>query len=181
MASNEDHPHDDFIHDGDETGNAVEREIRRGITIMKRLIRDRDRGIKHDVHWSQDNQLIEPNGSTLTSYLGSVARREVPITCDDWRNKALKDAKDKIWSEIQVPYVMLFVFNVDYVFKVLILTHSVYDFRRGLSTLMIPEKIIYSDWPEKYIEGLDLFYQTSFLRMRIKNLLMQSFHRTMQI
>ena len=117
----------------------------------------------------------------LTSYLGLVVRREIPITCEDWRATVLDDAKDKIWSEIQVPYVMLFVFNDDYVFIFLILTHFVYDFRRGRSTLMIPGEIIYSNWPENYIEGLELFYQTSFLGMRIKFLLMQSFHLNVQV
>ena len=103
MASNEDHPHDDSINDGDETVNAVEREIRRGITIMKRLIRDRDRGIILDVHWSPQGQLIEPNGYTLTSFIGALVRNEVPITVDDWRDKQLKEAKGKIWTEIKVP------------------------------------------------------------------------------
>ena len=161
MASNEDHPHDDSINDGKKSVNAEEREIRRGITIMKKIIHDRNRGIKYDVHWNSNEQLIEPNGSKLTSYIGSLVRREVPITCDNWRNEQLDTAKDKIWSEIQVPYVMLFVFYYDYVFKLLILTHSVYVFRRGLSTLMIPEELIVFNWPEKDIEGLDLIYQTS--------------------
>ena len=87
----------------------------------------------------------------MTSFIGALVRNEVPITCDDWRNKQLKEAKEKIWSEIQVPYVMLFVFNDDYVFKLLVLTHSVYVFRRGLSTtLMIAEELFVSDWPENY-------------------------------
>lgn len=108
MASNKDHPHNDSINDGEESINAVEREIKRGITIMKRIIHDRDRGIKYDVNWNSTGQLIEPNASELTSYIGSVVRREVPITCDNWRDKKLDDTKDKIWREIQVPYVMLF-------------------------------------------------------------------------
>ena len=87
----------------------------------------------------------------LTSYIGALVRSLVPITCDNWRNPQLKPAKDKIWSEIQVPYVMLSVFNDDYVFKLLVLTHSVYVFRRGLSTtLMIAEELFVSDWPENY-------------------------------
>ena len=154
MASNEDHPHDDAIDDGDhETVIDQEAEIRRGITVMKKVIRDRDRGIKLDAHWSQSGQLIEPNGSTVTSFIGALVRNEVPITCDDWRKRELKEAKEKIWSEIQVPYLMKFqfVFNDDYVFKLLVLTHSVYVFRRGLSTtLMILEELFVSDWPENY-------------------------------
>ena len=62
---------------------------------MKSIIRDRDRGVKYDVHWNQDNQLIEPNGSKLTSYIGSLAQREVPITLDRWSDKAVKPTKEK--------------------------------------------------------------------------------------
>lgn len=69
MASNEDHPHGDCINDGDEIVAGAEREIRRGITVMKKVIRDRDQGILLDVHWNEGGQLIEPNGSTLTSLL----------------------------------------------------------------------------------------------------------------
>ena len=124
MSNNEDRPHDDA------TVNDQEAEIRRGITVMNKVIRDRDRGIKLDAHWSQSGQLIEPNGSTVTSFIGALVRNEVPITCDDWRKRELKEAKEKIWSEIQVPYLMKFqfVFNDDYVFKLLVLTHSVYVF-----------------------------------------------------
>ena len=103
MATNEDHPHDDSIHDGGKNVANAEEEIKRGITVMKKVIRDRDRGIVLDVHWSPNGQLIEPNGYTLTSFIGALVRNEVPITCDDWRNKELTDAKDKIWSEIKVP------------------------------------------------------------------------------
>ena len=106
MASNEEHPHDDSINDGDNDGGksskGEEKEIKRGKTIMKNIIRDRDRGIKYDVHWSPTGQLIEPNASKLTSYIGTIVRREIPITCDEWRDDTLDDAKNKIWSEIQV-------------------------------------------------------------------------------
>ena len=117
MASNEEHPHDDSINDGDNDGGksskGVEKEIKRGKTIMKNIIRDRDRGIKYDVHWSPTGQLIEPNGSKLTSYIGTIVRREIPITCDEWRDGTLDDAKNKIWSEIQV--ILIMSLNYDYV------------------------------------------------------------------
>ncbi|KAI5416860.1 hypothetical protein KIW84_041745 [Lathyrus oleraceus] len=58
---------------------SAEEEIRRGIT----------------------GQLIEPNGHTLTSFIGALVRNEIPITCDDWRNKELNESKEKIWSEIK--------------------------------------------------------------------------------
>ena len=100
MASNrQEDSHD--TNDANEAQN-VENEIRRGITIMKAIIRARDKGIKYDVHWSDENQLIEPNGAMLTSYIGSLARQHIPITSDNWRNKLLEAGKEKIWTEIQV-------------------------------------------------------------------------------
>ncbi|CAI8617944.1 unnamed protein product [Vicia faba] len=150
MATNEDHPHDDSGHDGDKHVNKTEMEIRRGITIMKRIIRDRDRGMKYDVHWSQEGQLIEPNGSTLTSYLGSVVRREIPITCEDWRSIVLDDAKDKIRSEIQRS------FNIedtrrDYILKLAGKLHR--GFRDFLSNKLLrdADKIfVDAELPNKY-------------------------------
>ena len=112
--------------DGKESTRDAENDIRRGITIMKSIIRARDKGIKFDVHWNEDKQLIEPNSSMLTSYIGSVVRTEVPITYDDCRRRELKPIKEKIWTEIQVRYVMSFVFVDAYVYK--LLTHSMYVF-----------------------------------------------------
>lgn len=81
---------------------SAEEEIRRGITVMRRVVQGRSRGIILDVSWNNQGQLIEPNGHTLTSFIGALVRNEIPITCDDWRNKELKESKEKIWSEIKV-------------------------------------------------------------------------------
>ncbi|KAI5408272.1 hypothetical protein KIW84_054191 [Lathyrus oleraceus] len=80
---------------------SAEEEIRRGITVMRRVVQGRSRGIILDVSWNNQGQLIEPNGHTLTSFIGALVRNEIPITCDDWRNKELKESKEKIWSEIK--------------------------------------------------------------------------------
>ncbi|KAI5416172.1 hypothetical protein KIW84_041280 [Lathyrus oleraceus] len=37
----------------------------------------------------------------LASYIGSLVRQHIPITCDNWRSPELKVGKEKIWSEIQ--------------------------------------------------------------------------------
>ena len=102
MATNDDHPHDDdYPQDGSK--KSMEEEIKRGITVMKKVIRARDQGIILDVHWSPSGHLIEPNGHTLTSFIGALVRNAIPITCDDWRDKQLKEHKEKIWNEIKVP------------------------------------------------------------------------------
>ncbi|KAI5428784.1 hypothetical protein KIW84_033693 [Lathyrus oleraceus] len=79
---------------------SAEEEIRRGITVMRRVVQGRSRGIILDVCWNNQGQLIEPNGHTLTSFIGALVRNEIPITCDDWRNKELNESKEKIWSEV---------------------------------------------------------------------------------
>lgn len=94
---------------------------------MKDIIRDRDRGVTYDVHWNDDNQLIEPNGAKLTSYIGTLARIHIPITCDRWTDATLDEGKQKIWTDIKVPYmvvVICFLLLNDNVFKLFILTHS---------------------------------------------------------
>ena len=104
MASNQENSHD--TNDANDSVQNAEREITRGLTIMKGIIRARDKGIKYDVHWNAEEQLIEPNGAMLTCYIGSLVRQHIPITCDNWRNPALQSGKEKIWTEIQVPYMI---------------------------------------------------------------------------
>ncbi|KAI5439735.1 hypothetical protein KIW84_025201 [Lathyrus oleraceus] len=91
----------DDTHDASGSRNNVEKEIKRGLTVMKSIIRARDKGEKFEVHWSAEDQLIEPNGSMLASYIGFLVRQHIPITCDNWRSPELKVDKEKIWSEIQ--------------------------------------------------------------------------------
>ncbi|KAI5444253.1 hypothetical protein KIW84_012758 [Lathyrus oleraceus] len=91
----------DDTHDANGSRNNVEKEIKRGLTVMKSIIRARDKGVKFEVHWSAEDQLIEPNGSMLASYIGFLVRQHIPITCDNWRSPELKVGKEKIWSEIQ--------------------------------------------------------------------------------
>ncbi|XP_050874336.1 uncharacterized protein LOC127076670 [Lathyrus oleraceus] len=91
----------DDTHDANGSRNNVEKEIKRGLTVMKSIIRARDKGVKFEVHWSAEDQLIEPNGSMLASYIGFLVRQHIPITCDNWKSPDLKVGKEKIWSEIQ--------------------------------------------------------------------------------
>ena len=105
MASNQ-----DDTHDANESHNNVENEIKRGLTVMKSIIRARDKGEKFEVHWSAEDQLIEPNGSMLASYIGFPVRQNILITCDNWRSLELKVGKEKIWSEIQVLTIYCYMF-----------------------------------------------------------------------
>ena len=100
----------DDTHDANGSRNNVEKEIKRGLTVMKSIIRARDKGEKFEVHWSAEDQLIEPNGSMLASYIGFLVRQNIPITCDNWRSPELKVGKEKIWSEIQVLTIYCYMF-----------------------------------------------------------------------
>ena len=100
----------DDTHDASGSRNNVEKEIKRGLTVMKSIIRARDKGVKFEVHWSAEDQLIEPNGSMLASYIGFLVRQHIPITCDNWRSPELKVGKEKIWSEIQVLTIYYYMF-----------------------------------------------------------------------
>ena len=107
MASNEENPQDTHAPDTnppvDNDQTTAERDIARGITIMSRIIRDRDRGHIYDLQWNHTDQTTGPNAAKFKSYIGTLVRLHIPITVKTWKNKDLKEGKDKIWSEIKVP------------------------------------------------------------------------------
>ncbi|XP_073226284.1 uncharacterized protein [Cicer arietinum] len=88
------------------TSKTYEKEVKRGATIMQRVIKARSSGIKFEVGWNESGQPVDPNSSMFVSYIGAVVRQNVPITIDNWRDKALKDAKDIIWNDIQTTFVL---------------------------------------------------------------------------
>ncbi|XP_050915383.1 uncharacterized protein LOC127130412 [Lathyrus oleraceus] len=88
--------------DANAPDDTSEKEITRGITIMKSIIRDRDKAVTYNVNWNADNQLIGSNAAKLASYIGTLVRMHIPITATRWSNKELGSAKDKIWTEILI-------------------------------------------------------------------------------
>ncbi|KAI5420428.1 hypothetical protein KIW84_044282 [Lathyrus oleraceus] len=86
--------------DANAPDDTSEKEITRGITIMKSIIRDRDKAVTYNVNWNADNQLIGSNAAKLASYIGTLVRMHIPITATRWSNKELGSAQDKIWTEI---------------------------------------------------------------------------------
>ncbi|KAI5396106.1 hypothetical protein KIW84_062343 [Lathyrus oleraceus] len=86
--------------DANAPDDTSEKEITRGITIMKSIIRDRDKAVTYNVNWNADNQLIGSNAAKLASYIGTLVRMHIPITATRWSNKELGSVKDKIWTEI---------------------------------------------------------------------------------
>src|ERR1051325_4505081 len=85
------------------------KDITRGITIMRGIIRDRDRGVTYNVDWNNDDQLIGSNSAKLTSYIGTLVRLHISITTPRWKKGELDEAKEKIWTEIKVPYMVVVI------------------------------------------------------------------------
>ncbi|XP_020232980.1 uncharacterized protein LOC109813230 [Cajanus cajan] len=59
------------------------------------------------VSWNAKGQPIEPGGTIFISYLGSIVRSNIPITCDNWKVSTLSAYKNMVWKDIQL------TFNVD--------------------------------------------------------------------
>src|SRR3954464_8461504 len=80
------------------------KEVARGITIMKGIIRHRDQGLVYLLEWNSENQPIGPNSAKLTSYIGTLVRMHIPVSVAKWNLKSEElDAKKKaIWEELQV-------------------------------------------------------------------------------
>ncbi|XP_058733804.1 uncharacterized protein LOC131605470 isoform X1 [Vicia villosa] len=79
------------------------KEVARGITIMKGIIRHRDQGLVYRLEWNSEKQAIGPNSAKLTSYIGTLVRMHIPVSVAKWNLKSLElDAKKKaIWDELQ--------------------------------------------------------------------------------
>src|ERR1043165_3711218 len=86
-----------------------EKDITRGITIMRGIIRDRDRGVTYNVDWNNEDQLIGSNAAKLTSYTGTLVHMYILITTPRWKGGELDEAKEKIRTEIKVPYMVVVI------------------------------------------------------------------------
>jgi hypothetical protein len=109
----------DDTHDANGSRNNVEKEIKRGLTVMKSIIRARDKGVKFEVHWSAEDQLIEPNGSMLASYIGFLVRQHIPITCDNLEKSGIEGWQRKnMVRDTGTYHILLYVFFVDYLLTI---------------------------------------------------------------
>ncbi|KAK1384461.1 hypothetical protein POM88_022196 [Heracleum sosnowskyi] len=82
--------------DGSKDVNVTEeRSARRGIVNMLK------------VNWNQLGQPIGKESVTLVHFVGSYARRNVPIICDDWRKKEWQNVKQNLWDEVKVIRMIL--------------------------------------------------------------------------
>lgn len=57
------------------------------------------------MNWNELGQPIGRESMTLSYFVGSYARRNVPIICDDWRKNEWRNMKEALWDEIKVQYI----------------------------------------------------------------------------
>ena len=83
MTSNPDgsFPDDDVY--GSDSGH--EKEIRRGVSAIKKVILARSKCIRLPVGWNDRGQPINPNKSIFVGYIGVQVRQRVPIAMSNWR------------------------------------------------------------------------------------------------
>ncbi|XP_074336108.1 uncharacterized protein LOC141675138 isoform X3 [Apium graveolens] len=74
---------------------------RRGIVNLLKVKKARTKGIVQKVNWNEMGQPIGKESMTLVHFVGCYARRNIPITCDDWRKKEWKTLKQNLWDEVK--------------------------------------------------------------------------------
>ena len=98
--------------DANALDDTSEKDITRGMTIMRGIIRHRDRGVTYNVDWNDEDQLIGSNAAKLTSYIGTLVRMHIATTTPGWKREEMVEGKEKIWTEIKVPYVVVVIFFI---------------------------------------------------------------------
>ncbi|KAK1400833.1 hypothetical protein POM88_000447 [Heracleum sosnowskyi] len=81
--------------------SVTEKSSRRGIVNMLKVKRARNKGVVQKVNWNEMGQPIGKESMTLAHFIGNYARRNIPITCDDWRKKEWQSLKQTLWDEIK--------------------------------------------------------------------------------
>ncbi|WVZ25066.1 hypothetical protein V8G54_003610, partial [Vigna mungo] len=128
----------------DDIPSPNEAKGKKGIVIMKKIIRARSEGKKLEVSWNAKGQPIEPGGINFISYLGSIVRAHVPIIYDDWKDSSLDAYKQIIWNDIQL------TFNVDTCRKTFVLRKAGLLFRSFRTSLA--QKYL-KDYNGNYLEN----------------------------
>ncbi|KAK1384152.1 hypothetical protein POM88_021887 [Heracleum sosnowskyi] len=86
---------------GTKDSGVTQKSSRRGIVNMLKVKKARTKRILQKVNWNQMGQPIGKESMTLVHFIGCYARRNVPITCDDWRKKEWQNVKQNLWDEIK--------------------------------------------------------------------------------
>jgi hypothetical protein len=74
----------------------------RGVTMMRKLTKVRQTGIKIKIQFNQTTwNCFGPDAKTFRSYVGFLARSYCSILKDEWK-EIDKDTRDKLWEDLQV-------------------------------------------------------------------------------
>ncbi|KAK1371318.1 hypothetical protein POM88_037410 [Heracleum sosnowskyi] len=87
--------------DGTDESGGTQKSRKRGIVNMLKVKRARNKGIVPMVTWNDLGQPIGNESVKLAFFIGNYARRNVPITCDDWRKKEWHIVKQALCDEIK--------------------------------------------------------------------------------
>ena len=68
------------------------------------VIKNRSKGIILLIKYKQDGIFVGDTSVHLTSYLGVLARKMVPIRYKDWQDVPIQ-LKEKLWDSIEVIYL----------------------------------------------------------------------------
>ncbi|KAK9740251.1 hypothetical protein RND81_03G022400 [Saponaria officinalis] len=77
----------------------------KSVVLMKELITLRNSGLKLDVEFDKNGEVVGTNADKYKSYIGVLSRTKVPIDIPCWRDVPV-DIKEKIWDDV------LTVFNI---------------------------------------------------------------------
>ena len=72
------------------------------------IIRNWSRGIKLLIDYNADGIYVGESYVHITSYLGVLARTQVPIRYNTWRDVPVQ-LKDKLWDSIEVVEFLLYM------------------------------------------------------------------------
>lgn len=109
VVGNEEHQAMEIPQD-DESGEFLSiRKRVRGKTRCVKLYKDyADYGVKHVIEFDNMGNFMGKYKSELSSFLGSLVRKEVGVTVLRWK-KVSKKVKDIMWEEITVCSTCLFI------------------------------------------------------------------------
>ena len=83
----------------------------RGPTVMANLVRERAEGKKRTVMFNANGHPVGDSGIKLQSFLGTLARSNIPIDIQNWKN--VPDAiKNNLWDEIMEMLLITFKFII---------------------------------------------------------------------
>lgn len=99
-------------------------KIKRGRTLLAKVMRQKDKGQKFKLQWNGKGQTIQTNNANFKSYMGICSRSRVSILYRSW-HKVPDHIKESIWTDVSVKSSSYFfnLKNMMFIYWLLILCH----------------------------------------------------------